>query len=209
MITGLSSSGLVPPIVQVRMRDGSASASTRGRARSRVSHIVEEPLFRDILIREWRRADRFDQSFVLVLVESLGKATEWDEIVRRLVGLTHDTDVIGWFERDRVLGVLWLDSDVSRDFAVRETERKVREELDGLAGRASRLLISVHVPELGDAGCGASMPDPVFEELRQSQRHSGVRDGVKRMLDIVGSAALIREALHHAEVSDDARRCRS
>ena len=94
-------------------------------------HTVEEPLFRDILIREWRRADRFDQSFVLVLVESLGKATEWNEIVRRLVGLTHDTDVIGWFERDRVLGVLWLDSDVSRDFAVRETERKVRESWMG------------------------------------------------------------------------------
>jgi exopolysaccharide biosynthesis polyprenyl glycosylphosphotransferase len=173
------------------VRDGSASASTRGRVQSRVSHTVEEPLFRDILTREWRRADRFDQSFVLVLVESLGKATEWDEIVRRLFGLTQDTDVIGWFERDRVLGVLWLDSDVSRDFAVRETERKVREELDGLAGSASRLLISVHVPELGDAGCGASMPDPVFEELRQSRRHAGVRDGVKRMLDIVGSAALI------------------
>ena len=148
-------------------------------------------MFRDILIREWRRADRFDQSFVLVLVELSVNATEWGEIIKRLTALIPDTDVIGWFEQDRVLGLLWLDRDGSNAFAVREIEHKVRDQVDRLTDGASRLSISVHVPEASEARCGAFGADPVFEELRGSQRHSVVRDAAKRMLDIVGSLGLL------------------
>ena len=190
MITGLSSRGFIPAIVQGAV-DRSANASTRAGARSRIRQAVGEPLFRDILIREWRRADRFDQSFVLVLVELSLNATEWGEIVKRLAALIPDTDVMGWFEQDRVLGLLWLDRDGSNALAVREVERKVRDEVDKLTDGASRLSISVHVPQVGEARCGTILADPVFEELRGSQGHSGVRDAVKRMLDIVGSLTLL------------------
>ena len=190
MITGLSSRGFIPPIVQVGA-DRSANASTRAGARSRIRQAVEEPLFRDILIREWRRADRFDQSFVLVLVELSVNATEWGEIIKRLTALIPDTDVIGWFEQDRVLGLLWLDRDGSSAFAVREIEHKVRGEVDRLTDGASRAWISVHVPEASETRCDAFRADPVFEELRGSQGHSVVRDAAKRMLDIVGSLALL------------------
>ena len=191
MITGLSSRGFIPAIVQVGAVDRSANASTRAGTRSRIRQAIEEPLFRDILIREWRRADRFDQSFVLVLVELSLNATEWGEIVKRLAALIPDTDVMGWFEQDRVLGLLWLDRDGSDALAVREVERKVRDEVDKLTDGASRLSISVHVPQVGEARCGTILADPVFEELRGSQGHSGVRDAVKRMLDIVGSLTLL------------------
>jgi len=190
MITGLSSRGFIPPIVQVGT-NRSANASTRAGARSRIRQAVEEPLFRDILIREWRRADRFDQSFVLVLVELTVNATEWGEIIKHLTALIPDTDVIGWFEQDRVLGLLWLDRDGSSAFAVREIEHKVRGEVDRLTDGASRAWISVHVPEASETRCDAFRADPVFEELRGSQGHSVVRDAAKRMLDIVGSLALL------------------
>ena len=190
MITGLSSRGFIPPIVQVGT-NRSANASTRAGARSRIRQAVEEPLFRDILIREWRRADRFDQSFVLVLVELSVNATEWGEIIKRLTALIPDTDVIGWFEQDRVLGLLWLDRDGSNACAVREIEQKVRDQVDRLTDGASRAWISVHVPEASETRCDAFRADPVFEELRGSQGHSVVRDAAKRMLDIVGSLALL------------------
>jgi exopolysaccharide biosynthesis polyprenyl glycosylphosphotransferase len=191
MITGLSSRGFIPAIVQVGALDRSANASTRAGARSRIRQALEEPLFRDILVREWRRADRFDQSFVLVLVELSVNATEWGEIIKRLAALIPDTDVVGWFEQDRVLGLLWLDRDGSDAFAVREIEHKVRDEVDRLTDGASRLSISVHVPEGSEARCPAFRADPVFEALRGSQRHSVVRDAAKRMLDIVGSLGLL------------------
>jgi lipopolysaccharide/colanic/teichoic acid biosynthesis glycosyltransferase len=148
-------------------------------------------LFRDILIREWRRADRFDQSFVLVLVESSSTVTDWDEIIQSLARLTHDTDVIGWFERDRVLGLLWLDRDAPNAFAQREIENKVREELTRSAHGTAGLSITLHVPRVAEALCGGSPADPVFEELRESQGHPAIRDAAKRILDVVGSVWLL------------------
>lgn len=186
MITLPSFREFAPAMVQLRELDRSA----RG-ARLRNGYAIEAHLFRDILIREWRRADRFDQSFVLVLVESAPNVADWDEIIQRLARLTHDTDVIGWFERDRVLGLLWLDRDAPDAFAEREIENQVREELVRSAHPTSGLSISVHVPRVAEALCGGSPADPVFQELRESQGHPAIRDAAKRMLDVVGSAALL------------------
>jgi lipopolysaccharide/colanic/teichoic acid biosynthesis glycosyltransferase len=177
-------------IVQLAGLERSADRSARG-ARLRSVYAIEAHLFRDIVIREWRRADRFDQSFVLVLVESAPNATDWDEIIQSLARLTHDTDVIGWFERDRVLGLLWLDRDAPNAFAEREIENQVREELTRSGYRTSGLSISVHVPRVAEALGGGSPADPVFQELRESQGHRALRDAAKRMLDVVGSAALL------------------
>ena len=106
---------------------------------------------------------------MLVLVELSLNATEWGEIIKRLAALIPDTDVMGWFEQDRVLGLLWLDRDGSDALAVREVEHKVRDEVDKLTDGASRLSISVHVPQASEARCGAILADPVFEELRGSR----------------------------------------
>lgn len=186
MITLPSFREFAPAMVQLRELDRSARGS-----RLRNGYAIEAHLFRDILIREWRRADRFDQSFVLVLVESAPNVADWDEIIQRLARLTHDTDVIGWFERDRVLGLLWLDRDAPNAFAEREIENQVREELVRSAHPTSGLSISVHVPRVAEALCGGSPADPVFQELRESQGHPAIRDAAKRMLDVVGSAALL------------------
>ena len=190
MMTLPSSGEFGSTIVQLGELDRSADRSARG-VRLRNVYAIDAPLFRDILIREWRRADRFDQSFVLVLVESAPNVTGWDEIIQSLARLTHDTDVIGWFERDRVLGLLWLDRDAPNDFAEREIENKVREELARSAHRTSGLSISVHVPRVAEALCGGSPADPLFEELRESQGHPAIRHAAKRVLDVVGSAALL------------------
>ncbi len=188
MITLPSSGEFASTIVQLGEPDRSADRPARG---ARNVYAIEAHLFRDILIREWRRADRFDQSFVLVLVESTANVGGWDEIIQSLSRLTHDTDVIGWLERDRVLGLLWLDRDAPDALAEREIENKVREELARSADRTSGLSITVHVPRVAEALCGGSPADPVFEELRESQGHPVIRDAAKRMLDVVGSAALL------------------
>jgi lipopolysaccharide/colanic/teichoic acid biosynthesis glycosyltransferase len=190
MITLPSSRGFASTIVQLGELDRSADRPARI-ARLRNVYAIEAHLFRDILIREWRRADRFDQSFVLVLVESTSTVTGWDEIIQSLARLTHDTDVIGWFERDRVLGLLWLDRDAPNAFAQREIENKVREELTRSAHGTAGLSITVHVPRVAEALCGGSPADPVFEELRESQGHPAIRDAAKRILDVVGSVWLL------------------
>jgi lipopolysaccharide/colanic/teichoic acid biosynthesis glycosyltransferase len=193
MATWLSSRSLLSPVIPPGELDGGAHKAVRGRVRLRNPLLViEEPLFRDILIREWRRADRFDQSFVLVLLESRSSSTSWAPIIEALTSVKHETDVTGWFEDGRVLGLLRPDSDGST-CAAREVEQQIRRELERrLEIRAGSLLsISVHVPAVVEPPLNASGADPVFEELRGSRRHSALRDIAKRTLDIVGSLALL------------------
>jgi lipopolysaccharide/colanic/teichoic acid biosynthesis glycosyltransferase len=56
---------LTPPTTRRRLTAASR-LGTPARARR---HVISEDLFRDVLIREWRRAERFATPFVLLLVE--------------------------------------------------------------------------------------------------------------------------------------------
>src|SRR5262245_4936456 len=72
-------------------------------------HVVGQELFRDVLIRERHRADRFEESFVLVLFSfgnAVGRQSQWRAFVDALGPLTRDTDVVGWFEEDSILGLI-------------------------------------------------------------------------------------------------------
>ena len=88
MVTRLSTRSTLIPAHRSG-RAGIAPRTQSARASAAIAcelQAIDEPLFRDILIREWRRADRFDQSFVLVLVriEFRSDATSWDEIIEAL-----------------------------------------------------------------------------------------------------------------------------
>ena len=195
MVTRLFTRSLSSPAPRSAEETLGAHKSARASVRSHGElQAIDEQLFRDILIREWRRADRFDQSFVLVLVAagSNDAATSWAAVTEALLALKSDTDVIGWYEGDRVLGLLRPDRHASGPGAAHEIEQRVRRELGRRleSGAAGLFSIDVHVPAIA-ASCGGAGADPVFEELRASQHNSGVRAAAKRMLDIVGSLALL------------------
>ena len=82
------------------------------RARRRVADwhdVLSEKLFRDALVRERKRADRFEEAFVLVLI-SLDRRnappSRWEHLVEALSQTTLDADLIGWFEHGAVLGLI-------------------------------------------------------------------------------------------------------
>jgi lipopolysaccharide/colanic/teichoic acid biosynthesis glycosyltransferase len=106
--------------------------------------------------------------------------------------LKHETDVLGWFVRDRVLGVLRRDGDHANFPTVHDFEKRVRREFDERLdpGVAASLAIGVHVP-LSGSRSDASYDDPVFEALRDVRGHSRLRVAVKRVLDVGGSAFLL------------------
>src|SRR5262245_48100401 len=64
--------------------------------------VVEQGLFRTALVREQKRADRFDQPFVLMLVarkpERTSDAATWAAVIEALTVAKRDMDVLGWFE---------------------------------------------------------------------------------------------------------------
>jgi hypothetical protein len=63
-------------------------------------HLLTQELFRDAILRERHRADRFEAAFVLVLI-SLNRAarqSRWEHLVEALSQSKFDADVVGWFD---------------------------------------------------------------------------------------------------------------
>jgi exopolysaccharide biosynthesis polyprenyl glycosylphosphotransferase len=154
--------------------------------------LLTQELFRDAIVRERHRADRFDAAFVVVLI-SLSRAarqSRWEHLVEALSQSRFDADVVGWFERGAVLGLIRsLDGDDSQETAAtladtvqRELARSVTP--DAVDGCSIRLEVySPHgesvLPELVDA-----------KDERRKWRHMA-RHAAKRALDVAGSAALL------------------
>ena len=96
-----------PPPSVVTRRYGTALPARRRSAQR--SHVINEPLFRDALIRERKRADRFEEAFAVLLI-----AFDRDRVTPAAVSRLAESlsqsppaaDVVGWFEQDSVLGLI-------------------------------------------------------------------------------------------------------
>jgi lipopolysaccharide/colanic/teichoic acid biosynthesis glycosyltransferase len=153
--------------------------------------VLSEELFRDALVRERKRADRFEEPFVLVLVSLNGRAegpSRWRPLLKGLSPKL-DADVIGWFERGSVLGF------------VRSLDRDPKQTATSIAGAVRRELArSLSPSTLGYCSIRLEVYSPHSNSIspalgddRQERRPKQgiVRTAAKRLLDIVGSAACL------------------
>ena len=71
--------------------------------------LIDEELFRDAIGRERKRADRFEEAFVVLLVTLDRRRLDPSSLTQILEALSQSqpgADVIGWFERGAVLGLI-------------------------------------------------------------------------------------------------------
>ena len=154
--------------------------------------MLSQKLFTGALVRERKRADRFDEAFVLVLI-SLQKPnsplSRWEHLADAL-SRTTEADVIGWFEHESVLGVIRsLDDRNSAETAaavVAGFQQELRRCLMSANTDACSIRLEVYAPH-SDA-----IP-PVLFDTRDRRRNPQqiVRDAAKRMLDIAGSTTFL------------------
>ena len=83
---------------------------------------MSEGIFKGMLLRESKRMERSDRSFALLLVSLDAVVGEdplviWGSVVEALNAAKRDTDVLGWFQRGVVLGVVLTEIE-SRDAAL-------------------------------------------------------------------------------------------
>ena len=157
-------------------------------------------IFRGVLLRERKRADRSSERFMLLLVDISGVADGAGSSVIRNAAINavslakRETDVMGWFDGQSVIGLILPQIGSFNVSTAPELERRVRGELakrlDG--GAVSRISIKVHVHSEGkDTGDAAFEPvDPLLGDLR-SRTGASLNDAVKRGLDVLGSLALL------------------
>ncbi len=163
-----------------------------GRGRCIECHLISQELFRDALVRERKRVDRFEEAFVLVLISLNSRAarqSRWGDLVEALSQTKLDVDVIGWFEQGSVLGL------------IRSLDRDPNETATTLAGAVWSELVRCVTPDNMDC-CSIrlevysphrdSIPSVLFDTGNQRRKPQEVaRDAAKRMLDIAGSTAFL------------------
>lgn len=166
----------------------------RGAWRGRPLVIAEE-LFHDVLARERKRADRFAQPFVLVLVVARdGRSVDvpmWNSVIEALTVVKRDTDVLGWLEQSSALGLVvpeieTLDSSFARDVESR-VSAALASRLDAEVRSAFSVRVHRYAGVVPSQSIDTESPLPV---LRRSTR-ARVHAAVKRLVDIIGSGLLL------------------
>jgi len=159
-------------------------------------HVVSETMFRGVLVRERKRADRSNGAFILLLLEINADLTPspWRHAFEALAAAKRDTDIIGWFERGRVVGLLLLEAGVTDSTVCRALEDRVRAELAKRLTPASMAGVSVgvhvHPAPLDDREKGAEAIDELLIAL-QPRNDRSLTARLKRGLDVSGSLMLL------------------
>ena len=168
------------------------SESHRARDRAGVQ-VLTADVFHDVLRRERRRADRFDERFLLLLVSLHPVATALHErasaqVVESLRRLTSGPSAIGWFIDRRVLGLIVPATGAGTCASRDDLLTRARNELDARLAAAFVPPLPVSVCIEGGSDAGGSV-DPSFGGAGRAP--GLVRDAVKRLVDIVGSVTLL------------------
>jgi lipopolysaccharide/colanic/teichoic acid biosynthesis glycosyltransferase len=161
-------------------------------------HVLSEELFRGSLIRHRHHVDRTDRPSVVMLVgvNSPGghSPAMWMRTIQAVATVTRDSDVLGWFERGAVLGVILTDIEKFDDRHRRDLEGRLRRtlgpRLDAESAGSLSIGFQVHPPLAVPIDAGS----PVAEPLRLeggSGRPMSMYAAIKRALDVVSSATLL------------------
>ena len=159
--------------------------------RPAVPQLLSEELFDDALVRERKRADRFEEPFVLFLLTIQGPRgrESWKLLIEALSQSAQDTDVIGWFRQDNVIGLVRpiVGGDATEEAS--SLAVKIRRAL-GRRGTSDGLQrCSLHWEVYSPSG--VAMPSAVIEAERRRAPQQPFRNALKRALDVVGSTILL------------------
>jgi len=164
--------------------------------------IFDEELFRDTVTRERKRADRSGLAMVLLLIGAQdGKSENTSAlsagIVDALTAIKSDIDILGWFERQSIMGLIVPEIDVANLASTCERlESEFRKEItnrfeEDLTERLSiRLRVHPEPPQIGEEE--PQTVDPfLYPELHVHQDRVAMFQVLKRGMDILGSLALL------------------
>jgi lipopolysaccharide/colanic/teichoic acid biosynthesis glycosyltransferase len=123
-----------------------------------------------------------------------------EEILRQAVEIVvaskRETDLVGWYNRGAILGIIFTEVNLEGDVAITETLRtKIETAFIKHMGRerASKLAISVHIfPESWDKDSSGWVADSkLYPDLKRKSSRKRLPLVIKRSLYIVGSGTLL------------------
>ncbi len=164
--------------------------------------VLQEESFRGMLTLERRRAERSRKPFVLMLLDASAFIEEKtaDRFMTRVCSVllksTRETDLIGWYEKGVVVGVIFTEVGSEVEEPITEILRsKVLKALHGEVGgkAASGLVVTTHLfPEKAGKDKGETVADSRFyPDLAKSTTKKRASQVLKRVIDVLGSTFLL------------------
>jgi lipopolysaccharide/colanic/teichoic acid biosynthesis glycosyltransferase len=177
---------------------GSASADDR--------EILNEDAFRRTLGIERKRTERTKEHFLLMLVDrgdrqsadESGRAL--DSVVTALVPFIRETDVIGWYKEQATIGVVFTGlASTDRNLTLGTILNKVSAALQDTltSDQFSQITISFHFfpDDWNHDGPGNSSNPALYPDLSTPRNDQRTLLGIKRAMDLLGSALLVIASL--------------
>jgi lipopolysaccharide/colanic/teichoic acid biosynthesis glycosyltransferase len=165
------------------------------------SEILTEEVFRRMISMERKRSERTQRPFVLLLMDTgrnLPTAKNGRillEILSALQAATRETDVMGWYEANSVVGVMFTEITPDNNLILSTILGRISEVLrDRLTNEQfSQLKFSFHLfPEEWDPQNPDRPSNPtLYPDLNERDVSNWASRGIKRMMDITGSLVLL------------------
>lgn len=192
----VSPSELARASKQARSREFGATSPRTVRVpqerRAPLSPVITADLFADALVRELKRSDRFEHAFVFVRFAFSGTGNRercWAQLLDALSHSSLDTDVVGWYEQDAVLGVIRPVADSAAAATVSTFAAQIHRELSARLSADEANSCSIEAEIYSPANAGSCSAATQVADRRKPRQF--LRDAGKRLLDVAGSAALL------------------
>jgi lipopolysaccharide/colanic/teichoic acid biosynthesis glycosyltransferase len=164
--------------------------------------VLNEDAFVSMLYLERRRAERAQKCFVLMLVDLKNTVAESQKtptvtkVTGALLSVTRETDIVGWYLEDHLIGVICTEVGKAEPRTVRDRmlEKVKKAFVEALPPeKVSKMTVSFHFfPEEGEeSGTDHSANITLYPDLSRQEESRKFALGIKRSMDIIGSAAAL------------------
>jgi lipopolysaccharide/colanic/teichoic acid biosynthesis glycosyltransferase len=166
-----------------------------------LKEVLAEEVFRRMISLERKRSERTQRPFVLLLMDTgRPQATEKNgrillDILSALQSATRETDVMGWYEKNAAVGVMFTEITLENNLILSTILGRISEVLRGrlTTEQFSQIKFSFHLfPEEWDASNPERQSNPtLYPDLHKRDGENLLGRALKRGMDILGSLVLL------------------
>jgi lipopolysaccharide/colanic/teichoic acid biosynthesis glycosyltransferase len=193
---------VTPTSMKTRSADGKSQPQDWLSSKEIVSKdVLGEEVFRRMISLERKRSERTQRPFVLLLMDTgRSQATAKNgrillDILSALQAATRETDVMGWYETNAAVGVMFTEITLENNLILSTLLGRISEVLRGrlTSEQFSQIKFSFHLfPEEWDANNPERQSNPtLYPDLHKRDGANRPGRALKRGMDILGSLVLL------------------
>ena len=158
-------------------------------------NLSEQPDFEHLLYIETRRSERSNRPLCLVLVagikidDEIVRTHAFRKICQPLRSSIRETDIVGWYQHNRTLGIIFPDLPTMTTVVVEELRHKVMGAIATLLSPelAARIDVSLYVYPANHDIAGGSNKSTFYLDVPPQYQTGRAEHVVKRLIDVAGS----------------------